>query len=405
MRVQNIFWRLEVMPHAILPRSDSNFYNDDVEKSLEVQNEQINQVECVSIYSTDETNKDEENESDIEYDNAVVVKDELNVPNFGSVNVVNSNDVHFGNKTVYKGPVTIKQFVYPKGDVNGLNGFLQTDCGVDNRAFVCDRDVNMAERKFQEREQETNHQTAVTDRICKGAEWIKTFPKRTMLFMLLLLVSTMTVSAVLIWRYQVKSIPLEDRIKIEEEEDKDQPIDYQSDGYAALSKKVRIIPRLGWLAQPPSEPIDKLNTPVSLIIIQHTATESCSSQAQCVFQTRTIQTFHMESKSWSDIAYNFLIGGDGAVYEGRGWTKVGAHTYAYNSISIGIAFIGTFINEVPNEKMLNAFNNLAEMGVRLGYLTKDYKILAARQLSGTESPGKAFYDVIKTWSRWTSKLS
>lgn len=39
------------------------------------------------------------------------------LPYFESVSVVNSNDVHFGHKTIYKGPVTIKQFVYANGEV------------------------------------------------------------------------------------------------------------------------------------------------------------------------------------------------------------------------------------------------------------------------------------------------
>lgn len=38
----------------------------------------------------------------------------------------------------------------------------------------------------------------------------------------------------------------------------------------------------------------------------------------------------------------FLIGGDGNVYEGCGWTHEGAHTYGYNKKSIGIGFIGNF---------------------------------------------------------------
>lgn len=40
--------------------------------------------------------------------------------------------------------------------------------------------------------------------------------------------------------------------------------------------------------------------------------------------------------------FRFLIGGDGSVYEGRGWHKVGAHTIGYNKKSIGIALIGNF---------------------------------------------------------------
>ena len=34
------------------------------------------------------------------------------ISNFGNVRVKNSTNVHLGNKTFYKGPVTIKQFVY-----------------------------------------------------------------------------------------------------------------------------------------------------------------------------------------------------------------------------------------------------------------------------------------------------
>lgn len=33
-----------------------------------------------------------------------------------------------------------------------------------------------------------------------------------------------------------------------------------------------------------------------------------------------------DSKNYSDIAYNFLIGGDGNAYVGRDWDKQGAHT-------------------------------------------------------------------------------
>ncbi len=31
-------------------------------------------------------------------------------------------------------------------------------------------------------------------------------------------------------------------------------------------------------------------------------------------------------RKYCDIGYNFLIGGDGNVYEGRGWDRQGSHT-------------------------------------------------------------------------------
>ena len=38
---------------------------------------------------------------------------------------------------------------------------------------------------------------------------------------------------------------------------------------------------------------------------------------------------------WDDIGYSFMIGGDGSVFEGRGWDRVGAHTYGFNKRSLG----------------------------------------------------------------------
>lgn len=57
---------------------------------------------------------------------------------------------------------------------------------------------------------------------------------------------------------------------------------------------------------------------------------------------RAIQDFHMDHRGWEDIGYNFLVRVDGTVYEGRGWTGVGAHTEDHNTTDIGIAFIGDF---------------------------------------------------------------
>lgn len=39
---------------------------------------------------------------------------------------------------------------------------------------------------------------------------------------------------------------------------------------------------------------------------------------------------------------SFAIGGDGKVYEGRGFDRVGAHAPSYNNKSIGIVLIGNW---------------------------------------------------------------
>lgn len=58
----------------------------------------------------------------------------------------------------------------------------------------------------------------------------------------------------------------------------------------------------------------------------------------------------MDTKHWNDIGYNFLIGEDGNVYEGRGWDVKGAHSRPYNGKSIGICVIGDFESESFDRK-------------------------------------------------------
>lgn len=111
----------------------------------------------------------------------------------------------------------------------------------------------------------------------------------------------------------------------------------------------------------------------------------------------------MDGWNWDHIGYNFLVGGDGLVYEGRGWDVQGAHTKGYNTDSIGISFIGTFVKIRPSDAQLYACQKLLEEGVRLKKLAPDYKLYGHRQLSATESPGDVLYRIIQTWPHWTNK--
>ncbi|XP_063910256.1 peptidoglycan recognition protein-like [Zophobas morio] len=167
-----------------------------------------------------------------------------------------------------------------------------------------------------------------------------------------------------------------------------------------LPHELKIVSRLEWLAQPPIEPATPLHTPVPYVIIHHTATENCSSQTQCVFHVRDIQMYHIESRGWWDIGYNFLVGGDGKAYEGRGWKSEGAHTFRYNVRSIGIAFIGNFNTYKPPQRQIAACKHLIAKGVEMGYIEKDYILLGARQLHTTRSPGDKLYEEMKKWDHW-----
>lgn len=76
----------------------------------------------------------------------------------------------------------------------------------------------------------------------------------------------------------------------------------------------------------------------------------------------------------------------------------------YNTGSIGIAYIGTFNRVLPSEKQLAAGFKLMSEGVKLNKLVPDYKIYAHRQLIASESPGAAFFELIKKWDHWTKEV-
>ncbi|KAM7357056.1 peptidoglycan-recognition protein SD-like [Cochliomyia hominivorax] len=167
---------------------------------------------------------------------------------------------------------------------------------------------------------------------------------------------------------------------------------------------VNIVTRMEWNAKEPANPLTSLELPVSRIIIAHTAGNDCKSKEQCSQQVRNIQHFHMSKYNYDDIAYNYLIGNDGNIYEGRGSDHQGALVKGYNVGSIGVAFIGNFIKDLPSEMALVAAKTLIEKLINLQKLKEDYKIFAHSQLMSTISPGDALFAEIKTWPKWSNQI-
>ncbi|XP_016954952.2 peptidoglycan-recognition protein LF-like [Drosophila biarmipes] len=162
-----------------------------------------------------------------------------------------------------------------------------------------------------------------------------------------------------------------------------------------------IIERDEWGAEEPTAR-EYLNLPAQNVIIYHTATEQCETKDACIHRMQMLQDFHMKNRDWHDIGLNFLVGGDGGVYEGRGWDVRAQGLRGYESVSISIAFIGTFSNVEPRERQVLAAKRLMEDGVRRKKLRHDYSIYAQRQFEPTESPGQKLYDLMKRWPRWSS---
>lgn len=69
----------------------------------------------------------------------------------------------------------------------------------------------------------------------------------------------------------------------------------------------------------------------------------------------------MEERFLDDISYNFLIGADGRVYEGRGWAKVPGHARGRGRGTLAFAIIGSFVNELPPAVQLDTLFRWGEV--------------------------------------------
>ncbi|CAH0549100.1 unnamed protein product [Brassicogethes aeneus] len=167
--------------------------------------------------------------------------------------------------------------------------------------------------------------------------------------------------------------------------------------YFIKCKCPNIVSRSQWGARSAlSQRYLKFNPP-PYIVIHHSAGPECRTDSTCKSTVKSIQDYHISSKGFKDIGYNFLVGDDGNVYEGRGWGIHGAHVPAYNARSIGICFLGNFQRSSPSEKQLETVQNLVSCGVELGKISPQYKLIGHRQGKSTECPGQTLFDIIKKW--------
>lgn len=106
--------------------------------------------------------------------------------------------------------------------------------------------------------------------------------------------------------------------------------------------------------------------PVQVLTVHHTAGSNSTTQDYSA-EMRAILSYHVQTQGWSDIGYQYLIDGNGVVYEGRnaGHTSnsclygggdgsdfahqtgtnnlvTGAHVGGWNSGNLGIALMGCF---------------------------------------------------------------
>ncbi|MEU6133949.1 N-acetylmuramoyl-L-alanine amidase [Nocardioides sp. NPDC047086] len=146
--------------------------------------------------------------------------------------------------------------------------------------------------------------------------------------------------------------------------------------------------------------------------VHHTVNTNSYTRAQVPGIIRSIYLYHVQSRGWRDIGYNFLIDKFGQIWEGRygGVDRpvVGAHTSGYNSYGFGASAIGNFDSVAPPAALVNAFGTLFAWklslhGVRgnkgstkMGDRTFSHAIMGHRDAGSTACPGRHLYAKLST---------
>jgi hypothetical protein len=159
---------------------------------------------------------------------------------------------------------------------------------------------------------------------------------------------------------------------------------------------IELVTKAEWGARPPDYR-NSMPTPSPRFYDHHAAVES-TDDAQ---EVRAHQQFHMDSRGWSDIAYNFLIPDPATgnlVYEGRGVGVQGGHTQGENTESHAFCILGNFEVDRPAATTLELAAKLMAAGIKEKWWNNN--ILGHRDAAGasTSCPGRYWYEKLP-WLR------
>ena len=131
----------------------------------------------------------------------------------------------------------------------------------------------------------------------------------------------------------------------------------------AATVQPRIVTRAGWGADESlRRAAPAYSDTVKAAFVHHTVQSNRYSASESAALVRADYLYHVRSRGWNDIGYNFLVDRYGRVFEGRygGVTRavLGAHAGGFNTDTTGVALLGTFSAARPTAPMLAALERL-----------------------------------------------
>uniref|UniRef100_T1J1Z0 Peptidoglycan recognition protein family domain-containing protein n=1 Tax=Strigamia maritima TaxID=126957 RepID=T1J1Z0_STRMM len=131
-------------------------------------------------------------------------------------------------------------------------------------------------------------------------------------------------------------------------------------GIAAECASLNVIRRKDWGATNEIPKLDKIRRELSpWMMVHHTAGASCTTTDECKKLIKDIETFEMTVQHANEILSHFFIGGDGNIYEGRGWYYADEYIPGHG-LFLSVSFIGDYRIKNAPANMLAAFDKLQD---------------------------------------------
>jgi hypothetical protein len=164
-------------------------------------------------------------------------------------------------------------------------------------------------------------------------------------------------------------------------------------GAAALAQAAKrqigappIIPRSAWGGDGVTPRAAPAYGQVQLGFVHHTVNANDYTAAESAGIVLAIAHYHRDHNGWNDIGYNFLVDKYGQIFEGRAGgidqAIVGAQAQGFNSVSTGVACLGTFTSVAQTEAGMEALARI------LGWKLSLHAVPVQGQVTVTSAGGE-----------------
>lgn len=129
-----------------------------------------------------------------------------------------------------------------------------------------------------------------------------------------------------------------------------------------------VIPRSAWGAAPQVCTPDVAATLVGAVVHHTAGSNAYSTVAEAMQQIRNDQAYHIGTRGWCDLGYNFVVDKWGNIYEGRANSLalpvIGVHAGGFNTGTVGVSMLGDYTSIAPSAATLESVSQI--IGYRLG---------------------------------------